>query len=95
MEAGHGSAVEEVVMTSDDKQQTTSCYYYYSAYDPRDATDVMKSLVGIDGFGLENGRGRNPCTRVVAEVGRPKRTSDTMDRPLDYYSRMGHLAETK
>lgn len=97
MEAGHGSAVEEVGMTSDDKQKTRYYYYYYLAYDPRDATDVTKSwVVGIDGPGRENDRVTSPCTQVVAEVGRPKRrTSDTTDRPLDYYSKVEHLAETK
>jgi len=96
VEAGHGSAVEEVVMTSDDKQKTRY-YYYYLAYEPRDATDVMTSWVGIDGPGQENGRVTSrPCTQV-AEVGRrPKRrSSDTTDRLLDYYSRVEHLAETK
>ena len=58
--------------------------------------DVMKSLLGIDGPGLESGRVRSPCTQV-AEVGRQKRTSGTRDRPLDYqeYSRKGVLEETK
>jgi hypothetical protein len=57
---------------------------------------VMKSLVGIDGPGLESGRVTSPCTQVV-EVGRPRRTFDKTDRPLGYqvYSRMKLLAETK
>lgn len=96
VEAGHGSAVEEVEMTSDDKQKK-GYYYYYLAYDPWGAKDVMtKSLVGIDGPGLESDRVRGPYTRVVVGEGQ-KRTSDKTDRPLDYqdYSRMEVLAETK
>lgn len=95
--AGHGlAAVEEVAMTSDDKRKTTSYYYYYWAYDPGDATDVRtSSAAGIDEPGLESGRVTSrPCSQVVEVEGHPKRTSDTTDRPWDYYSRMEHLAET-